>query len=69
MSKNNLLSLTKPLIECERSLRQQRLDLHEMFALAMTNIPDNETDNFTARKLKPTYLALCELLENIQEVQ
>jgi hypothetical protein len=31
--------------------------LHEMFAL-MSNIPENETDNFTAKKLAPAYLAL-----------
>jgi hypothetical protein len=35
--------------------------LHEMFALAMSNIPENETDNFTAKKLAPAYLALCQL--------
>jgi hypothetical protein len=34
--------------------------LHEMFALAMSNIPENETDNFTAKKLAPAYLALCQ---------
>jgi hypothetical protein len=28
-----------------------------MFAL-MSNIPENETDNFTAKKLAPAYLAL-----------
>jgi hypothetical protein len=28
-----------------------------MFALAMSNIPENETDNFT-QKLAPAYLAL-----------
>jgi hypothetical protein len=39
--------------------------LHEMFALAMSNIPENETDNFTA-KLAPAYLALCQLLENLE---
>jgi hypothetical protein len=36
-----------------------------MFALAMSNIPENETDNFTA-KLAPAYLALCQLLENLE---
>jgi hypothetical protein len=39
--------------------------LHEMFALAMSNIPENETDNFTAKKLAPAYL-LCQLLENLE---
>jgi hypothetical protein len=30
--------------------------LHEMFALAMSNIPENETDNFTA---KARHILLC----------
>lgn len=55
------------MIECECSLKEHRMALHEMFALAVTNIPDDETENFTARKLKPTYLALCEFLENLKE--
>ena len=67
--KNDLPRIIKPLIECECSLREQRMALHEMFALAVSNIPENETENFTARKLKTTYLALCELMENIQETQ
>jgi hypothetical protein len=58
-----------PLIESGISLREQRMALHEMFALAVTNVPDNETDNFTAKRLKPVYIALCEVLENIQERQ
>ena len=57
------------MIECECSLREHRMALHEMFALAVANAPDDETDNFTARKLKPTYIALCLLMENIREVQ
>ncbi|MBC7847268.1 MAG: hypothetical protein H7Y10_12325 [Flavobacterium sp.] len=65
--KNDLPSIVRPLIECESSLKEHKMALHEMFALAVTNAPDNETDNFTARKLKPTYLALCEFLENLQE--
>jgi hypothetical protein len=58
-----------PMIECECSLREHRMALHEMYALAVANAPENETDNFTAKKLAPTYLALCNLLENIQETQ
>lgn len=58
----------RPLIESEMSLSQQRMALHEMFALAISNAPDNETDNFTAKKLTPAYLAFCQLLENIAEV-
>jgi len=67
--KNELSRIITPVIECECSLREQRMALHEMFALAVSNISENETENFTARKLKTTYLALCELMENIQETQ
>lgn len=67
--KQKLNRIIAPMIECESSPREQRMALHEMFALAITNIPDDETDNFTSKKLKPTYLALCQLLENIQEIQ
>lgn len=66
---NELSHIISPLIDCESSLSEQRMALHEMFALAVSNIPDEETDNFTARKLRTTYLALCQLLENIQEMQ
>lgn len=67
--KKNLDRIIAPMIDCECSLREQRMALHEMYALAVANAPENETDNFTAKKLAPTYLALCNLLENIQETQ
>lgn len=60
-----LKEFIKPLTESETSLKDHKLALHQLFTLAVTNIPDNETENFTAKKLSPTYLALCELLENI----
>lgn len=60
--------ILRPLTDCECSLRAQRMALHQMFAAAVANAPENETDNFTAKRLKPTYLALCELLENVQEL-
>jgi hypothetical protein len=60
--------LISPLMDCESSLREQRMALHEMFALAVANAPENEIDNFTAKRLKPTFLVLCELLENVQEL-
>jgi hypothetical protein len=56
---NEKTSIT-PIVESQLSLQEQRMALHEMFALAMSNIPENETDNFTA-KLAPAYLALCQL--------
>ncbi len=67
--KNDLPRVISPLIECECSLKEQRMALHEMFSLAVANAPDDETDNFTAKKLKPTYIALCHLMENVQEIQ
>lgn len=63
-----LKNALKPLLESEITPSQQRMALHEMYALAMSNIPENETDNFTAKKLAPVYLALCEVLENVQEI-
>lgn len=65
--KNDLPQIIRPLIESSSSLREHRMALHEMFALAVSNIPENETENFTARKLTPTYLVLCEFFENLQE--
>jgi hypothetical protein len=55
---NKMNQAITPLVEL--SLQEQRMALHEMFALAMSNIPENETDNFTAKKLAPAYLALCQ---------
>jgi hypothetical protein len=60
--------IISPLINNGISLREQKLALHKMFALAVANAPENETENFTAKQLMPAYLALCELLENIQEL-
>jgi len=64
-----LLSVISPLINCECSLKEQRMALHKMFALAVANAPENETENFTAKELMPAYLALCALLENVQDTQ
>lgn len=60
-----LIDLLVPVLESKESISTIKMGLHKMFAMAMSNIPDNETDNFTAKELKPTYLAMCELLENI----
>jgi chromosome segregation ATPase len=62
-----LKNLLRPIVDCEISLSKQRMALHEMFSLAMTNIPDNEIDNYTAKRLTPAYLSFCQLLENVQE--
>jgi hypothetical protein len=39
--------------------------LHEMFALALSNIPENETDNFTA-KTSTGISCFVPVLENLE---
>lgn len=66
---HNLKDLLLPIIESELTLSQHRMALHKMFAMAMANIPENETDNFTAKELFPAYLNICQLLENLSIMQ
>jgi hypothetical protein len=66
---NLLKDIVRPITECEISLSKQRMALHEMFSMAVSNIPENESDNFTVRKLTPAYLGFCQLLENVQELE
>lgn len=63
-----LQNVVSPVLHNALTLKEQRLILNEMFALAVSNIPDNETENFTAKKLTPVFLALSELLENAQDL-
>ncbi len=58
----------QPVVECKINFRNQRMLLHEMFTLSVANAPDDETDNFTAKRLSPLYLALCETLENLDAI-
>jgi hypothetical protein len=58
-----------PILESALSISQHSMALHEMFALAMSNIPDNETENFTAKKIMPAYIAFCQVLENIRQFE
>lgn len=58
-----------PILESEMSMSEQRMALHEMFALAMSNIPEDETENFTAKKITPAYIALCQLMENMRQFE
>lgn len=62
----NPSEVLEPLLMCSIPLSEQRLRLSQMFALAVSNAPDNETDNFTAKNLTPVFLALLETLENLQ---
>jgi hypothetical protein len=59
--------LTEPLRDSGVDLSEHSIILHEMFASTVSNAPDNETDNFTAKRVTPVYLALCRLLENIRK--
>jgi len=61
-------NIIRPITENQLSLSEQRLILNQMFALAVSNIPENETENFTAKKLMPVFLALSELLENASQL-
>lgn len=57
-----------PIIECQLSFSEQRMLVNEMFTVTVENAPDDETDNFTARKLKHFYLSLLQTLENISSI-
>jgi hypothetical protein len=61
-------NIIRPITESQLSLSEQRLILNQMFALAVSNIPDNETENFTAKKMSPVFLALSEFLENLSQL-
>ena len=62
-----LAKIIRPVTESELSLGRQRLCLNEMFAAAVSNAPDNELENFTAKRLAPAFLAISQLLENIRK--
>ena len=57
-----------PIVQSGINFREQRRLLHEMFTMSVANAPDNELDNFTAQRLSPFYLAMCELLENLDSI-
>jgi len=57
-----------PVVDCKINFRNQRKLLHEMFTLAVSNAPDDESDNWTAKQITPFYLALCQLLENLDDI-
>ena len=70
--KNTELTLEQaiaPIVQCQLSFSDQRMLVNEMFAATVANAPDNETDNFTAKRLKNFYLALSQTLENISSIE
>lgn len=69
MSKRKFLKAFRPLQNCGIPIRTQKKVLHEMFVSAVTNAPEDEVDNFTAKKFSPVYLALCEVLDNVPQIR
>ena len=57
-----------PVVDCRINFRNQRMLLHEMFTSTVANAPDDETENWTAKRITPFYLALCQLLENLDDI-
>ena len=64
----NVEEAIEPLLSSSISLSNQRLLVHQMFTQCVCNAPDDEIDNFTAKKLTPFYLALLETLENLEQL-
>lgn len=58
----------RPILENPVPIKEQKMLLNKMFTLAITNAPDDETDNFTAKSLTPVFLALSEVLESASEI-
>ncbi|MBN8565238.1 MAG: hypothetical protein J0M25_00700 [Flavobacteriales bacterium] len=63
---NQLSSCIEPVMMFPMFFHQQRMMLHEMFTAAVANAPDDEIDNFTAKKLTPFYLSLIQMFENFE---
>lgn len=63
-----LFEAVTPVVNFPVPFNKQRMLLHEMFTSAVANAPDDEIDNYTAKKLGPFYLSLCEFLENIEKI-
>jgi len=58
----------QPIVECKINFSNQRMLLNEMFASTVSNAPDDECDNWTAKRITPFYLAMCQLLENLDTI-
>ena len=58
----------EPLVSSSISLSDQRMFLTEMYTQTVINAPEDEIDNFTAKKLTPFYLALLQTLENLEKL-
>lgn len=70
MLKNNgaIREAVSPVLDAELSIREMKIILAEMYANSVSNPPDGEIGAFTARRQSPVFLALNELLDNLQEI-
>lgn len=64
-----LQKMIRPVTECQMPLRKQKRILREMFAAAVSNTPEGDMDNFTAKRYAPVFLALAHLLDNVGKVK
>lgn len=71
MLKNNssLRQAVSPVLEAGLTLKQMRIILAEMYANSVSNPPENEIDAFSAKRQTPVFLALTEMLENLQDLE
>ncbi|WP_417365883.1 hypothetical protein [Flavobacterium beibuense] len=66
---DDLMSIVEPLISSGVSLTDFQLILSEMYSNSVSNAPADETDNFTAKRQTPVFLALIEFIGNLQKSQ
>ena len=64
----NVEEAVGPLIRSSIPLSDQRMLLNEMFCQTLSNAPDDEIDNFTAKRMTPLFLALQQTLENLEKL-
>lgn len=71
MLKNNtsLVAAVSPVLDSGLTLKDFRLILGEMYVNSVSNAPDNELEQFTARRQGAVYLALAAMLENLEEIE
>lgn len=58
-----------PVLNSGLSLKEMRIILAEMFANSVSNAPDNEIENHTAKRQTPVFLAITGFLENLSDFQ
>lgn len=63
-----LLEALDPLLMCGDDILQVKLYLDQMLIETLKHADDDEMDNFTARELAPTFMALSETLINLHRI-